>query len=216
MKPTKIRNRKIYRAMNQTVSKQICAALSKDLRKKYPRRSARIMIDDTVKVIRGEYKGLTGKVAKISTESNSIAIEGNKKEKLKGEKVDVYIHSTNTIITSLNTDDKWRLKILEKKSKSKIKAMKEEAKKKSEVKSADKSEVKSADKSEVKSADKKKSEVKSADKKKSEVKSADKSEVKSADKKKSEVKSADKKKSEVKSADKKKGLKDGIKDRVKK
>jgi len=88
MKPTKIRNRKIYRAMNQTVSKQICATLSKDLRKKYPRRSARIMIDDTVKVIRGEYKGLTGKVAKISTESNSIAIEGNKKEKLKGEKID--------------------------------------------------------------------------------------------------------------------------------
>jgi len=160
MKPTKVRNQKIYRAMNQTVSKQICATLSKDLRKKYPRRSARIMIDDTVKVIRGEYKGLTGKVAKISTESNSIAIEGNKKEKLKGEKIDVYIHSTNTIITSLNTDDKWRLKILEKKSKSKIKAMKEEAKKKSEVKSADKK------KSEVKSADKKKSEVKSADKKK--------------------------------------------------
>ena len=160
MKPTKIRNRKIYRAMNQTVSKQICATLSKELRKKYPRRSARIMIDDTVKVIRGEYKGLTGKVAKISTESNSIAIEGNKKEKLKGEKIDVYIHSTNMVITSLNTDDKWRLKILEKKLKSNIKAMKEDAKKKSEVKSADKK------KSEVKSADKKKSEVKSADKKK--------------------------------------------------
>jgi len=160
MKPTKIRNRKIYRAMNQTASRQICATLSKDLRKKYPRRSARIMIDDTVKVMRGEYKGLTGKVAKISTESNSIAIEGNKKEKLKGEKIDVYIHSTNMVITSLNTDDKWRLKILEKKLKSNIKAMKEDAKKKSEVKSADKK------KSEVKSADKKKSEVKSADKKK--------------------------------------------------
>jgi large subunit ribosomal protein L24 len=160
MKPTKIRNQKIYRAMNQTVSKQIGAALSKDLRKKYPRRSIRIMTGDTVKVIRGEYKGLTGKVAKISTKSNSIAIEGNKKEKLKGEKIDVYIHSTNTIITSLNTDDKWRLKILEKKPKSNIKSMKEEAKKKSEVKSADKK------KSEVKSADKKKSEVKSADKKK--------------------------------------------------
>jgi len=168
MKPTKIRNKKIYRAMNQTVSRQICATLSKDLRKKYPRRSARIMINDTVKVMRGEYKGLTGKVAKISTESNSIAIEGNKKEKLKGEKIDVYIHSTNMVITSLNTDDKWRLKILEKKLKSNIKAMKEDAKKKSEVKSADKK------KSEVKSADKKKSEVKSADKKKSEVKSADK------------------------------------------
>ena len=160
MKPTKIRNQRIYRATNQTASKQICAPISKELRKKYSRRSIRIMINDTVKVIRGEYKGHTGKVAKISTESNSIAIEGNKKEKLKGEKVDVYIHSTNTIITSLNTDDKWRLKILEKKSKSKIKAMKEEAKNKSEVKSVDKK------KSEVKSVDKKKSEVKSVDKKK--------------------------------------------------
>jgi len=159
MKPTKIRNRKIYRAMHQTVSKQICATLSKDLRKKYPRRSARIMVNDTVKVIRGEYKGLTGKVAKISTESNSIAIEGNKKEKLKGEKIDVYIHSTNTIITSLNTDDKWRIKILEKKPKSKIKSMKADVKKKDDVKSAAKK------KDDVKSAAKKKDDVKKSVKK---------------------------------------------------
>ena len=150
MKPTKIRNRQTYRAMNQIVNKQICAPISKELRKKYSRRSIRIMTNDTVKVMRGEYKGLTGKVTKISMQSSGIAIEGNKKEKLKGEKIDVYIHSTNMIITSLNTDDKWRLKILEKKSKSKIKGMKEEAKKKSEVKSVDKK------KSEVKSVDKKK------------------------------------------------------------
>ena len=189
---SKKKNYKINRVMNQILNKQICAPISKDLRKKYSRRNMRIMTNDTVKVMRGEYKGLTGKVTKISTETSGVAIEGNKKEKLKGEKIDVYIHSTNMIITSLNTDDKWRLKILEKKPKSKIKSMKEEDKKKSEVKSADK----------------KKSEVKSADKKKSEVKSAD--------KKKSEVKSADKKKSEVKSADKKKDLKDGIKDWVKK
>jgi len=122
--------------MNQTVSRQICATLSKDLRKKYPRRSARIMVDDTAKVIRGEYKGITAKVSKISTNSNSIALEGNKKEKLKGEKIDVYIHSSNVIITSLNTDDKWRIKILEKKPKSKIKSMKADVKKKDDVKSA--------------------------------------------------------------------------------
>jgi len=120
--------------MNQILNKQICASISKDLRKKYSRRSIRIMTDDTVKVMRGEYKGLTGKVTKISIESSGVAIEGNKKEKLKGEKIDVYIHSTNMIITSLNTDDKWRLKILEKKPKSKIKSMKEEAKKKDDVK----------------------------------------------------------------------------------
>ena len=138
MKPTKIRNRQTYRAMNQIMNKQICAPISKDLRKKYSRRSVRIMVDDTVKVIRGEYKGLTGKVAKISTESNSVAIEGNKKEKLKGEKFDVYIHSTNMVITSLNTDDKWRIKILEKKPKSKIKSMKADVKKKDDTKSTTK------------------------------------------------------------------------------
>ena len=133
-----MRNRQTYRALNQDINKQICAPLSKDLRKKYSRRSVRIMVEDAVKVIRGEYKGITGKVSKISTGSNSIAIEGNKKEKLKGDKIDVYIHSTNVIITALNTDDKWRQKILEKKPKSKIKAMKEETKKKDEAKSTSK------------------------------------------------------------------------------
>ena len=146
--------------MNQILNKQICAPISKDLRKKYSRRNIRIMTNDTVKVMRGEYKGLTGKVTKISTETSGVAIEGNKKEKLKGEKIDVYIHSTNMIITSLNTDDKWRLKILEKMPKSKIKSMKEESKKKSEVKSVTKK------KSEVKSVTKKKSEVKLVSKKK--------------------------------------------------
>ena len=127
---------RIYRAINQVVNKQICAPLSKDLRKKYSRRSARIMVDDTVNVIRGEYKGIKGKISKVSTTNSSIAIEGNKKEKLKGDKIDVYIHSSNVIITSLNTNDKWRLKILKKMPKSKIKSMKEEAKKKDGVKPA--------------------------------------------------------------------------------
>ena len=159
MKLSKNKNQQINRAMNQILNKQICAPISKDLRKKYSRRSIRIMTDDTVKVMRGEYKGLTGKVSKISTETSGVAIEGNKKEKLKGEKIDVYIHSTNMIITSLNTDDKWRLKILEKKPKSKIKSMKEDAKNKSEVKPTAKK------KSEVKPAAKKINDDKKSEKK---------------------------------------------------
>ena len=164
MKPTKMRNQRIYRAFNQVVNKQISAPLSKDLRKKYSRRSVRIMVDDTAKVIRGEYKGITGKVSKISTSNSSIAIEGNKKEKLKGDKIDVYIHSSNVIVTSLKTDDKWRIKILEKKPKSKIKSMKTDVKKKDDVKSVAKK------KDNVKSVAKKKDNVKSVAKKKDNVK----------------------------------------------
>ena len=167
MKLAKIKKQQINKAMNQILNKQICAPISKELRKKYSRRSIRIMTNDTVKVMRGEYKGLTGKVTKISTQTSGIAIEGNKKEKLKGEKIDVYIHSTNMTITALNTDDKWRLKILEKKPKSKIKSMKEEAKKKSEIKPTSKK------KSEIKPTSKKKSEIKPTSKKKSDSKKSE-------------------------------------------
>ena len=155
MKPTKMRNKQIYRALHQVVNKQISAPLSKDLRKKYSRRSVRIMVDDTAKVIRGEYKGITGKVSKISTNNSSIAIEGNKKEKLKGEKIDVYIHSSNVIVTSLNTDDKWRIKILEKKPKSKIKSMKADVKKKDDVKPVAKKKADVKNKDDVKKSEKK-------------------------------------------------------------
>ena len=141
MKATKMRNRQIYYATMKTASSQMSSLLSKDLRKKYNKRSARVVEGDSVKVIRGEFIGVDGKVSKVSTGDNGLTIEGVKKEKLKGEKFDVFIHTTNVEITALNTDDKWRLKILEKKSKSKIKSMKEEAKKK-EPKPVDKNEAK--------------------------------------------------------------------------
>ena len=117
MKPTKMRNRQIYRAINSVRNKQIGATLSKQLRQKYHRRSIRIVNGDTVKIIRGEYKGIDGKVTKISLEKNSVAVEGVQREKLKGGKIDLYIHSSNTVITSLNTEDNWRIKKLEHKPK---------------------------------------------------------------------------------------------------
>ena len=42
-----------------------------------------------------------------------VAIEGVKKEKTKGEKFDVYIHTSNLVVTSLNTEDKRRMSKLE-------------------------------------------------------------------------------------------------------
>ena len=129
MKPTKMRNQQIYRAPYAVRSKQVSAPLSKDLQKKYGKRSLRLTIDDSVKIIRGEYKGIDGKVTKISIEKSSIAIEGIKKEKLKGEKIDIYIPSSNILITGINTDDHWRKSKLEgKKPKSTPKEAKEKPK----------------------------------------------------------------------------------------
>ncbi len=116
MKPTKVRNYQMYQAPLHRISAQLGSTLSKELRKKYGRRSARVVEGDTVKVLRGEYKDVEGKVASVSTLQNSVAIEGIKKEKGKGDKVDVLIHSTNLMITSLNTEDAWRVNKLEGKS----------------------------------------------------------------------------------------------------
>ena len=103
----------IYRATMQTRSKQLGSALSKDLRKKYGKRSVRVVEGDNVTILRGEFKGVDGKVAKVSTEKSSVAIEGVKKEKTKGDKFDVYIHTSNLVVTSLNTEDKKRVSKLE-------------------------------------------------------------------------------------------------------
>jgi large subunit ribosomal protein L24 len=109
VKPTKMRNRMLFQATLQTRSKQMGSALSKDLQKKYGKKSARVVEGDSVTILRGEFKGVDGKVSKISTQKSSVAIDGVKKEKTKGDKFDVYIHSSNLVITSLNGDDKWRM-----------------------------------------------------------------------------------------------------------
>ena len=113
MKPTKMRNKQIYYATMKTASIQLSSLLSENLRKKYGKKSVRVVEGDSVKVIRGEFTGVDRKVTKVSAANNGLTIEGVKKEKLKGEKYDVFIHTSNIEITGLNTDDKWRINKLE-------------------------------------------------------------------------------------------------------
>jgi large subunit ribosomal protein L24 len=113
MKPTTIRNRMLYMSPLHLASKQLSAPLSDDLQEKYSRNGVRVIEGDTVKVMRGEFKGIEGKVTNVSTEKRGIAIEGIKREKLKGGNVDIYIHPSNVMITALNLEDKWRQNRLE-------------------------------------------------------------------------------------------------------
>ncbi len=113
MKPTKMRNQMIYQATYNTKSKQLGSTLSKDLHKKYGKKSVRVVEGDSITILRGEFKGVDGKISKISIAKNSVAIDGVKKEKTKGEKFDVYIHTSNLVVTSLSTEDKWRIAKLE-------------------------------------------------------------------------------------------------------
>ena len=113
MKPSKMRNRMIHAATYQVKSKQLGSALSKDLHRKYGKRSVRVVSGDGITILRGEFKGVDGKVSKVSIQKSSVAIEGVKKEKTKGDKFDVYIHTSNILVTSLNSEDRWRILKLE-------------------------------------------------------------------------------------------------------
>jgi len=103
----------IYQAPHHYRSKQLGSMLSKELQEKYSKHSARVVEGDNVKVMRGEFKGIEGKVTQVSPEKHGVAIEGIKREKLKGGNVDLYIHPSNLMITGLNLEDKWRQNRLE-------------------------------------------------------------------------------------------------------
>ena len=74
MNGRKMRNRQIYFATHKTASAQLSATLSKDLRKKYHKRSARVVEGDTVKVIRGEFTGVDGKITKVSSADGGLTL----------------------------------------------------------------------------------------------------------------------------------------------
>jgi large subunit ribosomal protein L24 len=118
----------IYQATFQIRSKQLGSSLSKDLQKKYGKKSTRAIVGDTITILRGEFKGVSGKITKISTEKTSVTIEGVKKEKTKGDKFDVYIHTSNLVVTALNSSDKWRIAKLEGKDPKKQTSVKVETK----------------------------------------------------------------------------------------
>jgi LSU ribosomal protein L24P len=112
MKASKVRLKQIYSAPLHRRSKYVSATLSDELRAKYKRRSARVRVGDTVRVMRGEYKGIEGKVLKVHTDTARIEIEGLQREKVRGDKVPVKIHASKVMIIALNTEDKLRESIL--------------------------------------------------------------------------------------------------------
>ena len=110
------------------------ANLSENLREQRSRRSMRVIKGDTVRILRGEYVGIEGKVEKVNTERSTLSIEGVQREKIRGGNVKVQIHASNVQIISLNTDDEYRMKGTKKTKEKNTTVKKEKETKKSIVK----------------------------------------------------------------------------------
>jgi large subunit ribosomal protein L24 len=101
-------NPKLIHIPKHQRNKMVGAVLEESLRKQYGRKNIRVVKGDSVRVMRGEYKGIEGKVEKVNTEHATFHIEGIQREKIRGGQVKVPIHSSNVMVISLNLDDEYR------------------------------------------------------------------------------------------------------------
>jgi len=105
--PSKQR-KEIYQAEGQKLRKLLAAPLSEELRKTQGRRSYPVRKGDTVKIVRGDFAGVEGKVTTVDTDNRRLFVEGVTREMTSGTSTNVSVHSSKVMITKLNLDDKWR------------------------------------------------------------------------------------------------------------
>lgn len=106
-----IRKQRKYRANAplHILSKMMSSHLNKILRKKYNTRSITVRNGDEVKVMKGKFKGKTGKVTKVDIKKQRVTIDGLQNKKKDGTKINAYFDASNLQIESLK-DDRRRFK----------------------------------------------------------------------------------------------------------
>ena len=93
-----------------TRHKFLNAKLSKDASKKYGIKRIAVRKGDKVKIMRGQFKGKTGKINRVDMLNTRIYIDGIERTKTEGSKSFYPIHPSNVIAVELVMDDKRRNK----------------------------------------------------------------------------------------------------------
>lgn len=103
IQPRKQRKR-LFTAPKHLKAKFLSAHLSKELREKYKTRSFRVRKGDTVKVMRGKFKGKIGKVERVNLKKGLVYVAGVEVMKKLGRKVLVGIRPSKLLILELFQD----------------------------------------------------------------------------------------------------------------
>ncbi len=103
----------LYSAPAHVRRKQIASHLAEDLLLKYNRRSLPVATGDEVKILRGTFKGETGKVVSVDTKSRKVIVEGVTHKKADGTDVAYPLDASNLLIEKLNLEDARRRTKLE-------------------------------------------------------------------------------------------------------
>lgn len=118
---TKSRRKQRKRFYNQPHHKRnklFTAKLHDDLQEDHDIKRLPIRKEDTVLVVRGEFRDMEGKVSRIDRQKAQLFIDGASIEKSSGTTFDIPIHPSNVVLTKIEVKkDKWRKKIIDRKVK---------------------------------------------------------------------------------------------------
>jgi len=109
----KVQRKAFYNAPLHLRHKLVSAHLSRELREKLGIRSLPVVVGDRVMIMKGDYKGKTGKVVEVDLKGLWVKVEGITRKKADGTEVLVKFRPWNLLILDLNLKDKWRRKIIE-------------------------------------------------------------------------------------------------------
>ncbi len=118
-KQPKKQRKALFRAPLHKRQKLMSAPLSPELREKFGIRNLPVRKGDTVRVMRGTWAGHEGKVVRVDLRKTRIYIDGVTVRKADGTPKFYPIHPSKVMIISLDTSDKRRMAIIERRQKAK-------------------------------------------------------------------------------------------------
>ncbi len=124
---TQPRRQRKYRAKapKHVLRKFLSVHLAEPLRKKHQKRALSVRVGDKVKVMRGRFKGTSGKVTRVDLEKTVVFVDGAEFTKKDGTKITRPIHASNILLTELDLSDKRRVDALKRAASEKPVAKKE-------------------------------------------------------------------------------------------
>ena len=152
LKPRKQR-KEYFNAPLHKRRKWISSHLEENLLLKYDQRRITLVKGDTVKVMRGNFKGHDGKITRVNQRRRQVEVEGLVMTKADGKKIPKPIHASNLLITKLNLTDQWRRKKLEKNLSDEVKKEVEKEAKEQIIETEKEKIIQEEEKDEVKKTD---------------------------------------------------------------
>lgn len=106
-----------YNAPLHVKRKQLTAKLSPELQRKLGVKRMPVRRGDRVMILRGDFKGVTGRVVRVDLKRVRIFVEGATRTNSRGDTVYYPIHPSKVMITDLDLSDKRRQEALNRKAK---------------------------------------------------------------------------------------------------